>query len=335
MTMMPCFRSHHAAQPGSDAHDEPPERPPLSLPCSSTDEGEQPFALFTPSDLIESATRTIIDPAQSSERSRAAFLWLLLWPALQQPTRQLASQISRGRVLDVACGSGEWARAFARLNPHSQIIGLDRCPARLDDARAHAARQRLTNVAFEQVDVLRHPLPFPDQRFDLVNAHFLASFLSGYADWRPLLRECTRLLRPGGILRLVECVEGLTSSHACQTLYVAYQQALLRAGLCPVLFGPSPQELIFWLDGLLSDAGCQRVERQVRRLTWKPSAGRGAELSGYLLLTLRQVQPFLLSQGVISRGEFERAYRDVSEEIAAGRFAASWQLHISTGMRAQ
>jgi SAM-dependent methyltransferase len=221
----------------------------------------------------------------------------------------------------------------ARRNPHSQLTGVDRCHARLDDARAHAARERLANVAFEHVDVLAQPLPFPDQRFDLVNAHFLASFLSGYADWRPLLRECARLLRPGGILRLVECVEGQTNSVACQTLYVAYQQALLRAGLCPVLFGPSPQELIFWLDGLLHDAGCQQVERQVRRLTWKTASGRGAELSGYLLLTLRQVQPFLLEQGVISRGEFERAYRDVSEEIRAGRFAASWQLYISTGTR--
>jgi hypothetical protein len=106
MTMMPFSQSHHEAQTGSNAHNEQPERPP----CSLTGEGEQPFALFTPSDLIESATRTIIDPAQPSERSRAAFLWLLLWPALQSPTSQLTARLSRGRVLDLACGSGEWAR---------------------------------------------------------------------------------------------------------------------------------------------------------------------------------------------------------------------------------
>src|SRR5438270_8393850 len=39
------------------------------------------------------------------------------------PERQDVSTIHH--VLDVACGSGEWAIAVARANPHMQVVGID------------------------------------------------------------------------------------------------------------------------------------------------------------------------------------------------------------------
>jgi ubiquinone/menaquinone biosynthesis C-methylase UbiE len=191
--------------------------------------------VLTPSDLVESATCPIIDPAGSAERLRHAFLARLLANALPQLTPPRMVEGGVARVLDLASCAGDWALAVALAHPDCEIVGVDRCRAMVDDASERAAREALPNVSFRHLDVLAQPLPFPNQRFDLVHASFLASFLPDRESWRSLLRECVRVTRPGGAIRLVECAGGGANSHACHTLCAAYQQALLHAGLRPAL----------------------------------------------------------------------------------------------------
>ena len=61
-------------------------------------------------------------------------------------------------VLDVACGPGLIVVAFARVVKHA--TGIDLTPAMLERARTYAAEQGVTNVSWQQGDVL--PLPYPD-----------------------------------------------------------------------------------------------------------------------------------------------------------------------------
>jgi predicted SAM-dependent methyltransferase len=51
-----------------------------------------------------------------------------------------------------------------------------------------------------EVDV-REPLPFPDRTFDYVHAEHLIEHVA-YRPGQRLLRECHRVLRPGGVLRV-------------------------------------------------------------------------------------------------------------------------------------
>src|SRR5262252_4753192 len=70
--------------------------------------------------------------------------------------------------LDVACGPGLLACAFARVVRHA--VGLDLTPAMLDQARKTQAEQGLENVTWQQGDLMA--LPYPDAHFSIVSSRF-------------------------------------------------------------------------------------------------------------------------------------------------------------------
>jgi SAM-dependent methyltransferase len=94
-------------------------------------------------------------------------------------------------VLDVACGGGLVARAFA---PHvAHVTGIDVTPAMLDQARKAAAENRLTNTSWDQGDVT--VLPYADGSFTIVATRF--SF-HHFVEPLAVLREMVRVCAPGG-----------------------------------------------------------------------------------------------------------------------------------------
>jgi SAM-dependent methyltransferase len=94
-------------------------------------------------------------------------------------------------VLDVACGGGLVARAFA---PHVRhATGIDVTPAMLDTARKAAAEKGLTNITWEQGDVTT--LPYADGSFTIVATRF--SF-HHFVDAGAVLKEMVRVCAPGG-----------------------------------------------------------------------------------------------------------------------------------------
>jgi SAM-dependent methyltransferase len=94
-------------------------------------------------------------------------------------------------VLDVACGPGLVAAAFARVAHH--VTGLDLTPAMIERARALTAERGLANVTLEVGDVL--PLPYPDESFSLVVSRFA---FHHFRDPRSVLAEMVRVCRRGG-----------------------------------------------------------------------------------------------------------------------------------------
>jgi SAM-dependent methyltransferase len=94
-------------------------------------------------------------------------------------------------VLDVACGGGLVARAFA---PHVRhATGIDVTPAMLETARKAAAEQGLANTSWEQGDVTT--LPYADGSFTIVATRF--SF-HHFVDAGAVLKEMVRVCAPGG-----------------------------------------------------------------------------------------------------------------------------------------
>jgi ubiquinone/menaquinone biosynthesis C-methylase UbiE len=94
-------------------------------------------------------------------------------------------------VLDVACGPGLLACAFARVAQHS--TGVDMTPAMLEQARKTQQEQGLNNVSWQQGDV--YSLPFPEAQFSIVSSRFAFHHLQ---DPLSALKEMKRVCKPGG-----------------------------------------------------------------------------------------------------------------------------------------
>jgi ubiquinone/menaquinone biosynthesis C-methylase UbiE len=131
-------------------------------------------------------------------------------------------------VLDLACGPGTWALEMATAYPHLHLVGVDLSPTMLRCATLYAQVDALTNVRFVQMDIVCG-LAFPDASFDLINADYLQSFLRP-TDWLPLLAECRRVLRPGGVLKLGELEGGISTGRATDALYTIWARAMKAAG---------------------------------------------------------------------------------------------------------
>jgi ubiquinone/menaquinone biosynthesis C-methylase UbiE len=111
-------------------------------------------------------------------------------------------ELSRGdRVLDVACGPGNFSRDFAREVGEGLVVGIDASRTMLDQA----ARQRADDgVAYLLGDACA--LPFRDRTFDAVCC-FAALYLID--DPMQALDEIARVLAPGGRVALLSsCARG-------------------------------------------------------------------------------------------------------------------------------
>lgn len=124
--------------------------------------------------------------------------------ALKMAVRRLGH--APAKILDVATGTGDIVFALRRRHPQAEITGIDLSDGMLDIARRKLAETDLPPASgkteFIQGNCL--DLPFADGSFDMVTvAYGVRNFentLKGY-------REMLRVLKPGGILCVVELSE--------------------------------------------------------------------------------------------------------------------------------
>jgi SAM-dependent methyltransferase len=101
----------------------------------------------------------------------------------------------RGRILDAGCGGGGIAVSFAE--ECELAVGLD-IANRFRDAGVRLAAERgVANACFVQGDGTE--LPFREAFFDLILSHSVIEHVSSAEAY---LRECARVLKPGGLLFL-------------------------------------------------------------------------------------------------------------------------------------
>ena len=106
--------------------------------------------------------------------------------------------LGRGlRSLDLACGPG----AFSDLFDGDDYVGLDLNRRYIDHARRHRKGTFVVGDA--------RSVELPDARFDQILIFGLLHHLSD-ADVRAVLRECRRLLAPGGHALVIEDIPTLS-----------------------------------------------------------------------------------------------------------------------------
>ena len=98
------------------------------------------------------------------------------------------------KVLDVACGPGLTAQcAHSLVGPTGYVVGLDPSSGMLREARRGACGRLVQGVG--------EHLPFPDASFDFLSMGYALRHLS---DLRGAFREYRRVLRPAGVVLLLE-----------------------------------------------------------------------------------------------------------------------------------
>jgi len=161
------------------------------------------------------------------------------------------------RVLDVGCGPGHTALAFA--GRVAEVVALDLTAPMLEQARRLAAERGLRNVRFECGDA--RALPFESDTFDVVTSRLSAHH---YADPATFLGEVARVLAPGGRFLLVDIVAPedpasdtflnafellRDASHVRDHSISQWESMFRRSGLVPEVLGrwPLRQEFEPWI----------------------------------------------------------------------------------------
>ncbi len=102
----------------------------------------------------------------------------------------IVEDVDQMQVLDLGCGAGQLSTELA--NRGATVTGIDVSPAMIE-----IAHQRLGGRAVFEVGDLSNPLPFEDDSFDLVVASLVMHYIE---DWKPVLDEVRRVLRPSGTM---------------------------------------------------------------------------------------------------------------------------------------
>jgi demethylmenaquinone methyltransferase/2-methoxy-6-polyprenyl-1,4-benzoquinol methylase len=157
-------------------------------------------------------------------------------------------------VLDVACGTGDFARAFARAQPRL-VVGCDFAGEMLERARTRWVHDSLPEhshgshcpMRWCEADGLR--LPFRSESFTIVSCAF---GVRNFEDLDAGLREMVRVLKPGGRAVILEFTR--PPNHLFRAIFEFYstrvmpQAAALASGDRSGAYRYLPRSVISFLD---------------------------------------------------------------------------------------
>ena len=222
-------------------------------------------------------------------------------------------------ILDIGCGPGGWVLDVAYTYPDIQVTGIDISKSMIEYARAYARVQYLDNAHFLVKDALKS-LDFPDNSFDMVNARFVVGFTPKTA-WPAFLKECLRILRPGGIIRVTEGETGSSTSLAYSELGELMPMLLKRAGFTFSGDGRTVGIMIA-MNRLLREAGFEHIQKMAHVIETAPG------LEGYTMwvdnfkITYQTVMPMLVKMSITTPEEFERMFNAALLDMLADDFGA-------------
>ncbi len=244
------------------------------------------------------------------------------------PERTAAEMSQIVDVLNIGSGAGAWVLEVARRHPEMEVTGIDTSRSAIAYARAHARVRRLRNAHFAVMDTLK-PLDISTETFDLVH---MCTIPGGVPPTHcvQLLPECMRILRPGGIIRIIIADGGSSNASAFETLSGLCALAMQRAGFSFSATGRTLGPLQM-MAHLLRRAGYRHVCYKPSVLDFSSSAAAHNEMYQNYTILFKLAEPFLLKMDVITAREFTVLYENALLEMLAEDFCAAWTLLTIAG----
>ena len=106
------------------------------------------------------------------------------------------------KVIDIGCGTGRFIDAIKQAWPKLPVLGIDMSEAYLRHATRHLRRWSRVNLTAAKAE----NLPVTDESQDALTSIFLFHELPPSVR-RAVIRECARVLKPGGRLILVDSLQ--------------------------------------------------------------------------------------------------------------------------------
>ena len=228
-------------------------------------------------------------------------------------------------VLDIGCGPGTWGTSLAQqLYPQRvRVVGLDTRETMVNFANADVKNRNIESVSYVHVERLCGPFEFlPSESFDIISGRFL-SFTLFPEEWTALVKECQRLLRPGGRLCLTNSDEAATSNAPAHgEMSSLFLQAIQRAGMSFSLFNTRHLGLVNELKPPLMQNGftTSYITRNINYSYGKPNA---REWAHEILLFFQAVSPFLVEMGVAKASDIDILHLRQSQEMQTPHFRAA------------
>lgn len=175
------------------------------------------------------------------------------WDAVLQSFARFANLPAGSRVLDVGSGPGSLARHLAR-DGHT-VTGIDTDPMMVDRAQELAA-DRPGRLSFEIGNIQQ--LRFEDETFDAALATNVIFLLA-----QPLvgLKEMARVVRPGGIVAMLNPSPKMTSAEAEALANEQHLEGIARVSLINWAKAAAANQRfsVEEAQGLLAQAGLTQV----------------------------------------------------------------------------
>ena len=184
------------------------------------------------------------------------------------------------RVLDVATGTAAVAIELAQAVPDRTVVGVDQSPEMLAAGRARVARAGLADRV-ELREGRAESLPFADGEFDALTFTYLLRYV---ADPVATMRELARVVRPGGVVAMLEFGLPRGVWRPLWELYVRVGLPLAGAAVSPgwrevgVFLGPSIRGFHerwsvedVWRDAGITDVHARRMSLGGGVVVWGTS----------------------------------------------------------------
>lgn len=223
-------------------------------------------------------------------------------------------------VLDIISGVGTWSLNVAQMYPEIEVRGLEQRSRMADYASGQAEARKLGNVCYTCLGDDLTKLDFPDNTFDLVNASYLFAMLHPH-EWRTFFRECLRITRPGGYIRVFEQDWGMTNSPAIEKLADLFLGGLKKAnlGLSPSgrYIGVLPLVCTF-----LSQAGWTQIQRRALVDDYLTGAGVPQNAEQAIRLMANTMRNLTLQQAMTTPEAYEELLAQATLELEREDFCS-------------